>query len=130
MKYSPSQQNGDTLHVKVGAFVCLDTLGIRQITDVGFKPKRVSFHVSWVPEGETRIYCCTGVMDENGNQNSMSWTDIGNRSAGSSVEKAIYLRGISATSIEATYVSMDEDGFTLDFTFSDSRFLVRWEAIG
>lgn len=128
---------GNNPNVKIGWFLCPDTTGIYQVTDVGFKPKRVTFYVSEAPgaqkrSGAQKRFCCsTGLMDEFGNQSSMTWAGDKKRTRGdSSVNRAIHTANVKKIIVEASYVSMDDDGFTVDFLIVNSLFIVRWDAIG
>jgi len=71
-----------------------------------------------------------GSMDEFGNQNSMTWAAKKRFRGNSSVDKAIYTTDEKKIIIEASYVSMDDDGFTVDFSIVDSLFIIRWDTIG
>jgi len=121
---------GSSFHAKIGWFLCPDTTGIYQVTGVGFKPKRVALYVSLASGAQKHFYCSMGLMDEFGNQNSMTWAAKKRFRGNSSVDKAIYTTDEKKIIIEASYVSMDDDGFTVDFSIVDSLFIIRWDTIG
>jgi len=120
-----------TMKVKVGYFPCPAAPGLYPVTGIGFRPKLVRFNVSKAPGPLTHFCCGVGVMDEHGNQNSITWAGIFNNCyhGNSSVEKAISTTNVNAITVEAGFVSMDDDGFTVDFTIVNPAFNVQWEAI-
>lgn len=124
--------SGTPLQIKVGAFQCPDVPGIIPISGVGFKPKCVEFHVSKSPGTQLHFCCGVGMMDAYGNQNSMTWAGIAKNCyrGNSSVDKVISTTNVNTITVEAGYVSMDDDGFTIDFTIVNSVFIIRWKAIG
>ena len=117
-------------NAKIGWFLCPDAIGIYQVTGVGFKPKRVTFYVSLAPGAQKHFYCSMGLMDEFGNQNSMTWAAKKRSRGDSSVNRAIHTTNEKKIIVEASYVSMDGDGFTVDFLIVNSFFIIRWDAIG
>jgi len=120
-----------SFHAKIGWFLCPDTVGIYQVTGVGFKPKRVTFYVSLAPGAQKHFYCSMGLMDEFGNQSSMTWAGKKKHFRGSSsVNRAIHTTNEKKIIVEASYVSMDDDGFTIDFLIVNSFFIIRWDAAG
>jgi len=121
-----------TVNVRVGFFICPSLVGDYSVTGLGFKPKCVEFFVSKSPGGQTHFCCSTGMADEFGNQNSMTWAGIAvNCYRGdSSVDKAIHTTNVNAIAVEAGLVSMDSDGFTVNFTVANPVFIIRWKAIG
>lgn len=124
------EAGGHSSNAKVGWFLCPDTIGIYQVTGIGFKPKRVAFYVSLAPGTQKYFYCSMGLMDEFGNQNSMTWAGKKRSRGDSSVNRVIYTTNEKKIVIEASYVSMDDDGFTVDFLIVDPLFIIRWDAIG
>ena len=87
----------------------------------------MTLYVSKAP-GTLKHFCYSmGLMDEFGNQNSMTWAE---KRGDSSVDRAIYTTDEKKIIVEAGYVSMDDDGFTVDFLIVNSFFIIRWDAIG
>jgi hypothetical protein len=118
---------------QVGVFTCPATIGNYSVTGLGFKPKSVAFFVSKAPGLQTHFCCCQGVMDQAGNQCSMTWAGVWSNTfkGDSRQDKCIYTINSSGISqVTASYVSMDDDGFTLDFLAVNPVFNVQWLATG
>ncbi len=126
-------QGGLAGFVKIGWFACPSSLGVYHVTGVGFKPKRVSFFVSKGPGLQTHFCCCQGAMDIAGNQHCMTWAGVWSNifKGDSRRDKCMYTINSSGVSqVTASFVSMDDDGFTLNFENANSLFDIHWEAIG
>ena len=119
--------------VKIGYFTCPLITGNYSITVLGFKPKVIEF-VGHKNDGmQTWFMQSNGFADEFLNQNVSSF--CGNYSntfrGDAKQDRCIYLFNASgAIQVMATLVSMDEDGFTLNFTNVNSIFGIRYSAIG
>lgn len=114
------------VNARVGFFACPGSIGNYSVTGLGFKPQRVTFGA--VKPGLGSCLCALGRMDSVGNQDCMTWTQ---GKSDSSHAFAIYVVANSGTTlVAAAYVSMDDDGFTLNFTIVDSEFDIQWDAIG
>ena len=104
---------------KVGEWQPAAGTGNRSETGIGFRPKSVLFSMDTGPNG-TALRSHTGLMDAAGNQNTQSVLAVGadtnmysNPAACiSSVDTAA-----GATDL-ASFVSMDVDGFTVNFSAS------------
>lgn len=73
------------------------------------------------------------MMDQYGNQNSMTWAGVWSNifKGDSRVDKVVYTINSSGNStVTAEYVSMDDDGFTLNFLIVNPLYILRWLAIG
>jgi len=121
------------VHVRVGSFTCPASVGHYSVAGLGFKPKSVKFWISKAPGLQTHFCCCQGLMDDLGNQNSMAWAGVWSNTfkGDSRTDLCMYTINASGVSrVTAAYVSMDDDGFTVDFSVVNNLFIVRWEAIG
>jgi hypothetical protein len=127
--------SGSNANVRIGCFGCPVDLGSYSVVGLGFRPKSVKFWVSKIP-GETypwNFCCCQGMMDAFGNQNSMTW--MGSWSnlfhGDSRTDLCIYtVNNTGLSQVTGSFVSMDADGFTINFLASNTLYMVRWEAIG
>jgi len=122
-----------SVQVKIGWFTCPGSLGNYSVTGLGFRPKSVKFWVSKAPGLQTHFCNCQGMMDEFGNQNSMTWAGVwSNMFKGDSrIDTCMYtINSSGASQVTGSYVSMDSDGFTVAFTIVNTAFIIRWEAIG
>jgi hypothetical protein len=120
-------------HVQIGCFTCPGVAGNYSVTGLGFQPKSVKFWVSKGPGVQTHFCCCQGMMDALGNQNSMTWAGVWSNifKGDSRIDLCIYTINSSGNSqVTGAFVSMDADGFTVNFTVVNNAFIVRWEAIG
>ena len=107
-------------------------IGNYSVTGLGFKPVSVQFFISkndgmasWFCEGH-------GYADNAGHQNCSAWTgNYSNTFRGDmKVDRCLYAFNASgAIQVSGTLVSMDTDGFTLNFTNVNSLFTIRWLAI-
>ena len=117
-------------HGKAGYFIPTVT-GIHHVTGLGFKPKVVEFFIS-KNEGLRTWFCdCHGYADDFGHQNVSAWTgNYSNTFRGDmKVDRCIYaFNAAGAIQVMATLVSMDDDGFTLNFTNVNEIFTVRYKA--
>lgn len=120
-------------YARIGWFACPTVTGLYQVTDVGFKPKRVTFFVSKQPGLQNHFCCCQGAMDAFGNQHCMTWAGVWSNifKGDSRRDKCMYTINSSGNSqVTASFVSMDAVGFTLNFENVNSLFDIHWEAIG
>lgn len=118
---------------KIGWFTCPGALGNYSVIGLGFKPKIVKFWVSKGPGVQTHFCCCQGMMDAYGNQNAMTWAGVWSNTfkGDARVDKCMYTINSSGNSqVTASFVSMDDDGFTVNFEVANAAFIIRWEAIG
>jgi len=117
---------------KTGYFVNPGSIGHYSVTGLGFKPGSIQFFISkndgmntWFCEGH-------GFVDDQGNQNCSAWTgNYSNRFLGDmKTDRCLYAFNTTPTvQVNATLVSMDEDGFTLNFTVAgNTAFSIRWLA--
>ena len=67
-------------------------------------------------------------MDALGNQYCITWNTAKGDSRRDMVVYLINAQGNAV--ITATFVSMDDDGFTLNFSVVDSMYDLYWDAIG
>jgi hypothetical protein len=94
--------------------------GNLSITGIGFKPRLVTFDVI-APSG-TLVQLGTGSMTESAQHSTYATTD-GTLAVGSvTANKPLLVRdAANAIAMDASFVSMDADGFTLNFTTVTSR---------
>ena len=119
---------------KTGYFVNPGPIGHYSVTGLGFKPGSIQFFISkndgmntWFCEGH-------GFVDDQGNQNCSAWTgNYSNRFLGDmKTDRCLYAFNATPTvQVNATFVSMDDDGFTLNFVGGsvNTAFSIRWLAI-
>ena len=116
---------------RCGFFVCPSVTGNYSITGLGFKPRVIEF-IGHKNDGmQTWFMQSSGFADINGNQNVSSF--CGNYSntfrGDAKQDRCIYLFNASgAIQVMATLVSIDTDGFTLNFTNVNTLFAIRWMA--
>lgn len=92
------------------------TTGNKAITGVGFKPKLVEFTLSRT--GATNALMSMGAMDEHGNQfvRYSNASASGYWSNGKSNSCIMEAAPDNTWGMQASYVSMDNDGFTINVT--------------
>lgn len=115
-KVTPAERSGG---YAVGQFE-LTATGNKSITGIGFKPKMVEFFDLY---GSGSAYMGVGVMDDKGNQFTKA---IGIRvgqsdpqesyAYGNSCLVSMTISGGASMVARAQYVSMDDDGFTINVT--------------
>lgn len=115
---------------RVGHFVA-STLGDYSVVGLGFKPTVIEFFVS-KNDGLKTWFCeCYGFADDAGNQNVSAWTgNYSNTFRGDmKTDRCIYaFNAAGILQVQATLVSMNDDGFTLNFTAFNPLYTVRWKA--
>ena len=116
---------------RCGFFVCPSVTGNYSITGLGFKPRVIEF-IGHKNDGmQTWFMQSSGFADINGNQNvSFFCGNYSNTFRGDAKQdRCIYLFNASgAIQVMATLVSIDTDGFTLNFTNVNTLFAIRWMA--
>jgi hypothetical protein len=120
-------------NAKVGYFISPGVLGNYSVTGLGFKPATIKFCVSLNIGNVNNWRTCFGMIDLNGNQNvGFILGGGGNKFLGDNkVDRCIYIvNEIGVIVVQATYVSMDNDGFTLNFSAINTNYTIRWMAIG
>jgi len=129
-KHGVATKEDTAIKVKVGAFVCPGSTGNYSVTGVGFKPRYVEFFVSRHLEGVALI--CHGWMDYNGNQASQS-IGFSTVPAGHSSCNATYCISFENQNgilfMRAVYVSMNSDGFTINFDTVNANYTIYWKAV-
>lgn len=121
---------------KIGSFTGPTSTGNKAVTGVGFKPRLVEFNVIFTASDDARAVVNLGAMDAAGNQfrtNSYVTSSLQrSRSAQNQCLAAYQSPGGTFTAILiAAFVSMDSDGFTVNFTTATaagSDFTVNWIA--
>lgn len=124
---------GSPFQVKVGSFYSQSSLGNKAITGVGFKPKYVEFKVGITLTNQTRAG--SGWMDHNGKQGAIDWATklISNQAYERIVTtRCFQIRYASgATQLSAKYISMDNDGFTINYTIAlSASYIILYKAVG
>jgi hypothetical protein len=122
-----------TVRAQTGYFASPSSTGNFSITGLGFRPKVIEFVGSKNDGLQTWFFHSQGFADDAGNQNVS--TLAGNFSnlwvGDTKFDRCIYLINTGRNvQVMATLVSMDVDGFTLNFTAVNPMFVVRWKAIG
>ena len=123
----------EDMQAKVGHFACPGSVGNFSVTGLGFKPKVIEFIGSKNDGWQTWFFHSDGFADDSGNQSvSLCVGNFSNLFRGDcALDKCVYLRNTAgAYQVVATLVSMDPDGFTLNFTVTNSVFVIRWKAVG
>jgi len=130
----PKGDKGDAgpTHGRVGWFRNPISVGNYSVIGLGFRPKVIEFFVS-KNDGMNTWFCeCHGFADDQGNQNVSGWTgNFSNRFLGDmKTDRCIYaFNATPVVQVQATLVSMDADGFTLNFTVAgNTAFSIRWKA--
>ena len=118
---------------RVGHFASPATVGNFSVIGLGFKPKVIEFVGSKNDGWQTWFFHSHGFADDTGNQNVLTLTgNYSNLFRGDcKFDCCIYLRNTAGNiQVMGSLVSMDDDGFTLNFTNVNSIFVIRWKAIG
>ncbi len=131
---SASKLNAATLFqsVKVGDFAVPGTTGNYSETGLGFQPRVVLF-VTMLADSGTGGSIGVGAVDENGNEwVAISATaDTGDHHRETRTDVPVYMTNATGVvRVEGNYVSMDADGFTLDFTTVTAGSNVLYLALG
>lgn len=119
------------IKVKIGSFASESSTGNKSYTGIGFKPRYVEL---WIAiSNSTEIRVGRGWMDYNGNQGAISWagkddTQVTYLSTGKCFEIRYAINGV--LQISAAYVSMDSDGFTINYTTAlSSAYTIMYKAV-
>lgn len=111
------------VRTKVGTFTANGSTGNQSVSGVGFQPKVVEFQ-QLNTSATTAHFMARGAMDESGNQWAMgTGGNLSNIFRNSSSSKCImfYSAVTDATpELQATYVSMDSDGFTINLDIASA----------
>ena len=114
---------------KVGSFNGPSGTGNYSVTGLGFVPALVMFTTGYA----TGSYVINGqgAMDANGNQWAHAVnTNLTNAATVPSTTACIFLiTNGGATAVAAAYVSMDADGFTVNFSATDTNARIGWVAV-
>lgn len=126
---SPEKRSGG---FKIG-FIPASTFtstGNKTISGVGFKPKLVRF--TYLVDADTLVRSSMGAMDASGAQYAVTLQNNGESVEYSrfSKNRCIYAMNASGagTLISASYVSMNDDGFTINVMDANSSYEVAYEA--
>lgn len=113
---------------KVGGFSVPGSTGNHAVTGVGFQPGLVLFTASLSDEASASIG--EGAMDAAGSQWAVSSrrTSGGQQLAQTGSYCVWMVETTTAYIYAAQYVSMDADGFTINFTHANSAGRVKWVA--
>lgn len=127
------QGEGVSLKTRIGYFVCPEIIGNHSITGLGFKPKSILFWVSKNAGLQTHFCDCQGMVDDSGNQNCMTWAGVWSNIFRGDARTDLCMYTINSagnSQVTGSLVSMDNDGFTINFTDINSLYIIRWQAIG
>lgn len=117
------------IRVNVGSFACPTETGNYSVTGVGFKPRVVTFISG--KDSVSRAQMGHGWMDYNGNSFSVT---IGSQDDEQQTEVSatycIYEKSYAGVDvIKAKFVSMDNDGFTLEFVTVGTDYLIGYKTV-
>jgi hypothetical protein len=132
-KHGVATKEDTAIKVKIGYFTCPASTGNYSVTGVGFKPRYVEFIVGIMGERTTDIYYSLGWMDYNGNQGAIGFgisgaaTTLFHSNMGAGVI-TIPIPG-DTFYVGATYVSMNNDGFTINFNTVNTSFGIYWKVV-
>lgn len=117
------------INVKIGSFTCPAATGNYSVTGVGFKPRYVEFFINRSTVGFVDFG--HGWMDYNGNQNIQSFTIASGVYRNNFLtDRCLYIVSDSGgILVNASFVSMNSDGFTINFTVTDINLGVAWKAV-
>jgi hypothetical protein len=128
--YHKLSEYEEGIKVKIGSFTCPGSTGNYSVTGVGFKPRCVEFMAGYA--SENLAYFSRGWMDYNGNQGALTTAiqATTHLSAGGHTQSYCikHIQVETSNLILATYVSMDSDGFTINFTNVTTAFTLMWKA--
>lgn len=135
---SDSSQSGGVAWVaqaarfKVGSFTCPGSTGNKVVSGLGFKPGMVTFAIGLAANTEY-VFDHDGAMDASGNQWSTGGyarPSVGVAESDASTTRCINLPSDAGTGlfVGASYVSMDTDGFTINFSAVNTAFTILWKA--
>lgn len=120
---TPNKRSGG---FKVGNFSAGASNGNFSVTGVGFKPKMVEFE--WVSSSSNGLIG-SGGMDEDGNQWARSTYVQGNaQNTEAATNRCFITTGSTGINRAAEFVSMDTDGFTINFLQSVSNTDIGYKA--
>ena len=114
--------------VEIGSFTCPASTGDRAVTGVGFVPRVIEFHVG-VPSNTTRLGFNEGAMNS-----STQWVNSTSGSSGTVSRNRDTTHCLGWTNIDgswyiqASYVSLDSDGFTVNFNAVNTLGTIFWKA--
>lgn len=116
--------------VEIGTFFAPASTGDYSVTDVGFTPKVVRF--STMPVNATnRTGLNMGAMSESKQYVLATAGSTTTISRNRDTTACLGYTNVDGTwYVKASYVSMDADGFTINFSSSNTEVLVTWEAWG
>lgn len=124
-------QRPPILRMKVGSVAVNNATGNQAVTGVGFKPALV--RLTAVNSADTANPARgVGAMDSAGNQWSHTLNSAGTAHDRYRTTRCIYLiTAAGVVAVEASYVSMDTDGFTINIVREDlgvGATILLWEA--
>ena len=115
----------------VGSFTCPAAGGNYSVIGLKFKPRYVDFFISYQAGHATACYLGVGWMDYNGNQgaasiSSLDDTQVTEEAANFCIRMRNYL---AVDDVRTAFVSMDSDGFTINFGVTHIAYRVHWKAV-
>lgn len=121
--YTPGVQ------VAIGEFTCPGGTGNFSVTGVGFEPRYVEFE-SFRPDN-SRIKYGIGIMDYTGNQHVIAFASSGATGETRNATNLCILSSDESGTIDirAFYVSIDSNGFTVNFSSANTNYLIYWKAV-
>lgn len=126
-----SQRKNNHHRYKTGVFPCPSVTGIYSVTDLGFTPKCIEFEVSKGPGIQTHFCISHGYVDSARNQNCVTFCGaVSNIFRGDAkIDMCIYCINTSGNpQVAATCTSLDDAGFSLNFTVVNTNYIIRYIA--
>ncbi len=114
------------IEVALGTFTCPGATGNYSVTGLGFEPRLVEFKIG----KSSTDYGGHGWMDYNGNQASFAIDIDGANKIACDNAKTVQATNFGVINyVVGAYVSMDVDGFTINFIAVDVGYTIYWKAI-
>ncbi len=119
-------RDSSPIDVTVGSFTCPAGTGNHSVTGIGFTPRYVDFKIG----ASNTDYAGSGKMDYNGNQSSFAIDVDGTNKIVCATDKVLQTTNYGVENfVIAAYVSMDADGFSLNFSVTSTAYAVYYTAV-
>lgn len=120
-------------NAKTGSFVCPSSAGNYSVSSLLFKPNLVEFLASRSSGPALDFLLSHGFADKFGTQSAASWCthSKGNTYGDFKTDRCIHLidwNGV--TLVRASFVSMNNNGFTVNFSVVNSQYTISWSVTG
>lgn len=116
-------------YIKVGVINSPGAGGNQVISGIGFQPGCVEF-MACINDSVTQVRGGRGWMDYNGNQAAISETATGavGRTESLTTHCILINDDGGADKVRAEFISMDADGFTINFDVANTGYKIYWKA--